>query len=321
MRPAGRRPSRRVGSRRSRAGGRCPWRSIGQGSSRVRRNSSGARRRSSTVARVRTRGGFSLRVPMKRSGRSRCPPARGGGPARTWRRGPGERALDVVGRALRAVVVADPEAPGGALGDGADALEDALPDRLERLVACAAPRGVDACALGRAVVEGEDGEPSALGGEGGRPAGAPHGVDPARGRSGRRGGLDREAGPPGSPPTGRCRAARRIGHPSRGRMSRRARRTRSLEGRRPRWRRRARTSRSARLRGPTGATVAPRPSARGGCRRAPAGPPRPGLRPASGPQVPSGIGPAGPGRCRGGAGASAAWRSRWTPERATPQTP
>ena len=157
-----------------------------------------------------------------------------------------------------------------------------------------APRGVDACALGRAVVEGEDGEPSALGGEGGRPAGAPHGVDPARGRSGRRGGLDREAGPPGSPPTGRCRAASRIRHPSRGRMSRRARRTRSSEGRR-----RARASRSARLRGPTGATVAPRPSARGGCRRAPAGPPRPGLRPASGPQVPSsGIGPAGPLRHR-----------------------
>ena len=147
---------------------------------------------------------------MKRSGRSRCPPARGGGPATAWRRGPGERALDVVGRALRAVVVADPEAPGGALGDGADALEDALPDRLERLVACAAPGGVDACALGRAVVEGEDGEPSALGGEGGGPAGAPHGVDPARGRSGRRGGLDREAGPPARPPTGRCRAASRI---------------------------------------------------------------------------------------------------------------
>ena len=43
--------------------------------------------------------------------------------------------------------------------------------------------------------------------------------------------------------------------------------------------------------------------------------------PASGPQVPSsGIGPAGPGRRRGGAGASAARRSRWTPGRATPQT-
>jgi hypothetical protein len=54
------------------------------------------------------------------------------------------------------VVVADGEAAGGVLLDAAEALGDALPDRLQRLVPGAVQGGVDADALGRAMVDGDE---------------------------------------------------------------------------------------------------------------------------------------------------------------------
>ena len=72
------------------------------------------------------------------------------------RRCPGDLALEVVGHALRAVVVADREPSGGALGDVAEVFHDALADRLERLVPGAASGCVDACALRRAAIDGDE---------------------------------------------------------------------------------------------------------------------------------------------------------------------
>jgi hypothetical protein len=61
------------------------------------------------------------------------------------------------------------EAAGGILIDAAEALGDALPDRLQRLVAGGVQRGVDADALGRAVIDGdEDGGLAVFEGVGGR---------------------------------------------------------------------------------------------------------------------------------------------------------
>ena len=61
--------------------------------------------------------------------------------------------------------------------DTSEALDDALAHRLERLVPGAAQGGVDACALGRAVVDGDEHRDlTMLRGEGGGHVGAPHRV-------------------------------------------------------------------------------------------------------------------------------------------------
>jgi hypothetical protein len=79
---------------------------------------------------------------------------------------------------LASVVVADAKALGRVLLDGSEALHDTLPDRLERLVPGAAQGGMEAHALGRAVIDGnEDGDLAVLGGEGRGHVRAPLGVD------------------------------------------------------------------------------------------------------------------------------------------------
>src|SRR4051812_20427857 len=60
--------------------------------------------------------------------------------------------LEVVAHVLAPVVVAQPQAGGDVLGERAEALAHRLLDRLERLEAVGAPAGMDADALGRAVV-------------------------------------------------------------------------------------------------------------------------------------------------------------------------
>jgi hypothetical protein len=65
---------------------------------------------------------------------------------------PGGLALEVAGHVLAAVVVADGEAFGGGLVDAAEALGDALPDRLQRLVPGAVKGGADADAFGRSMI-------------------------------------------------------------------------------------------------------------------------------------------------------------------------
>ena len=54
------------------------------------------------------------------------------------------------------MVVADAEACGHVLANGSEALDHALPDRLERLVARPAQRRVDACALRRAMIHRDE---------------------------------------------------------------------------------------------------------------------------------------------------------------------
>jgi hypothetical protein len=82
--------------------------------------------------------------------------ALGGSDESRRRRGaePGDLALEVAGHVLAAMVMADGKAAGGVFLDAAEALGDALPDRLQRLVPGGVQRGVDADALGRAVVDG-----------------------------------------------------------------------------------------------------------------------------------------------------------------------
>src|SRR3954453_14868485 len=70
--------------------------------------------------------------------------------------------LEVVADVLTAVVVAEPKAGSDALGEAAVALADGLPDRLESLEAIGAAAGVDADALGRAVVDGDENSGLAL---------------------------------------------------------------------------------------------------------------------------------------------------------------
>jgi hypothetical protein len=127
------------------------------------------------------------------------------------------------------VVVADGEAAGGVLLDAAEALGDALPDRLQRLVPGAVQGGVDADALGRAMVDGdEDRDLALLHREAGRHVGAPHRVDGLR--------DDRAVVAARAARTARpCRAWRPF--------SRIRRRTRSFDVRRPAWRSRAQTLR------------------------------------------------------------------------------
>lgn len=65
------------------------------------------------------------------------------------------------------MVVTDAQALGCLLLDAAEALGDALPDRLQRLVARAVQGGVDADAFRRAMVDGdEDSDLAVLDGEG-----------------------------------------------------------------------------------------------------------------------------------------------------------
>src|SRR4051794_20086079 len=115
-----------------------------------------ARRSSSTVSKRRTHGRFSFRVRMNRSApRSRCAGRRTGSAVALRLAHEGRRALDA-GEAdltlevVAHVVVAEPEAGGDVLGEGAEALAHRLPDRLEGLEAVCAAAGMDADALGRA---------------------------------------------------------------------------------------------------------------------------------------------------------------------------
>src|SRR4051812_42504263 len=72
--------------------------------------------------------------------------------------------LEVVAHVLAPVVGAQPQAGGDVLGERAAALAHRLPDRLERLEAVGAPAGMDADALGRAVVDGDEHRGLALAG-------------------------------------------------------------------------------------------------------------------------------------------------------------
>jgi hypothetical protein len=107
------------------------------------------------------------------------------GGAEEGRRGrgaePGDLALEIAGHVLGPVIVADGEAAGGVLRDAAEAFGDALPDRLQRLVACAVQGGEDADSLGRAMVDGdEDRDLALLHREACGHVGAPHRVDRLR---------------------------------------------------------------------------------------------------------------------------------------------
>ena len=68
----------------------------------------------------------------------------------------GELALEVVGNELAAVIVAQLEAGSHALREAAEAGADTLSDRFEGFEACRPSGGVDADALGRAVVDGDE---------------------------------------------------------------------------------------------------------------------------------------------------------------------
>ena len=86
--------------------------------------------------------------------------------------------LEIAEHVLASVIVADAQARGRALLDAAEAFDHALPDRLQRLMAGAVERGVDADAFGRALVDGdEDGDLAVLEGEGGGHICSPHGID------------------------------------------------------------------------------------------------------------------------------------------------
>src|SRR3954470_17934485 len=67
-----------------------------------------------------------------------------------------ELLLEVVGHVLAPVVVPDGKATGDALRKPAEVAPHALTERLERLEAVGAAAGMDADALGRAVVDGGD---------------------------------------------------------------------------------------------------------------------------------------------------------------------
>src|SRR3954452_22320939 len=86
--------------------------------------------------------------------------------------------LEVVADVLAAVIVAEPQSGGDVPAEGTVAPTDGLPDRLEGLEAVRAPAGVDAQALGRAVVDGDEHRRLALAGRHRGHVGPPHGVDP-----------------------------------------------------------------------------------------------------------------------------------------------
>ena len=79
-------------------------------------------------------------------------------------------------------VVADRQPLGHVLRHGAEALRDALADRLQRLVPGAPQRRMEAHALGRAMIDGDkDRDLPMLGGEGRCHVRAPHRVAPFSG--------------------------------------------------------------------------------------------------------------------------------------------
>src|SRR3954471_13404337 len=86
--------------------------------------------------------------------------------------------LEVVADVLATVVVAEPQPGGDVPAEGTVAPPDGLPDRLERLEAVRVAGSVDAQALGRAVVDGDEHRGLALAGHHRGHGGAPHGVDP-----------------------------------------------------------------------------------------------------------------------------------------------
>src|SRR4051812_38315936 len=85
---------------------------------------------------------------------------------------------EVVAHVPAPVVVAQPQAGGDVLGERAAALAHRLLDRLERLEAVGAPAGMDADALGRAVVDGDESRGLALAGPHRGQVGPPHHVAP-----------------------------------------------------------------------------------------------------------------------------------------------
>jgi hypothetical protein len=74
--------------------------------------------------------------------------------------------------------VAELEAAGDALGEGAEARAQGLAQRLERLEAGRPACRVDADAFRRAVIDRDEDRGLAFAGQGRRQVGAPHGVDP-----------------------------------------------------------------------------------------------------------------------------------------------
>jgi len=68
----------------------------------------------------------------------------------------GELALEVVGDELAAVIVAQLQAMGAAFAEGAEGEPHGLPERFERLKARRPAGGVDAQALGRGVIDGDE---------------------------------------------------------------------------------------------------------------------------------------------------------------------
>src|SRR3954453_10302997 len=89
--------------------------------------------------------------------------------------------LEVVAHVLTPMVVAEPKAGSDALGEATIALADGLLDRLEGLEAIGATAGMDADALGRAVVDRHEHGRLALAGHHRGQVGAPHQVDPVGG--------------------------------------------------------------------------------------------------------------------------------------------
>jgi len=120
---------------------------------------------------------------------------------------------------MRAVVVAHVEATRNVLGEAAEMLPHALPDRLQRLEAGGLPGGVDADTLGTEMVDRDEHRRLALAGDRGRQVGAPHRVDrrgddgavmaarTARRADARRGEQIVLAHPPQHPPPRRPHAA------------------------------------------------------------------------------------------------------------------
>jgi hypothetical protein len=79
------------------------------------------------------------------------------------------------------MIMAQLEADGDSLGEGAEALAHRLPDRLQGFEAVGSAAGVDADALGRAVIDGDEHRGLALAGHHRGQVGPPHQVDPLGG--------------------------------------------------------------------------------------------------------------------------------------------
>src|SRR3954470_8056181 len=86
--------------------------------------------------------------------------------------------LEVVADVLAAVVVAEPQPGGDVPAEGTVAPTDGLLDRLQGLEAVGNPAGMDAQALGRAVVDGDEHRRLTLAGHHRGQVGPPHQVDP-----------------------------------------------------------------------------------------------------------------------------------------------